>query len=206
MKSLHCVMPELTSIHVPTCNFKEISPFLHLPLPSPLGFSNSFGTLFDLWCWENSFLIFLSKQVFTKEKSKGKRASSVLRNSTSVNQNVYWCLFLSEKAEYSLLLQNYLENGESIRKIKNDLWIPVSIYIANSDFTLCSIYFFFFGMTTNLPVAYSNSRPWKITSNQFLVHHCWQWHWAAYLAFFYFLFNFLNNSCIQNLQVTRWAR
>lgn len=118
------------------------------------------------------------------------------------------CSFLKKQSsEYSLLLQNYLKNSESIRKIKNDLlWIPVSIYIANSDFTLCSIYFFFFGMTTNLPVAYSNSRPWKITSNQFLVHHCWQWHWAAYLAFFYFLFNFLNNSCIQNLQVTRWAR
>lgn len=50
-------------------------------------------------------------------------------------------------------------------------WIPVTIYIANSY-----LIFLFFGMTTNLPLSYSNLGTSKITSNYFLVPHCPQWH------------------------------
>lgn len=140
-----------------------------------------------------------------KRNCKERTAHSACRNSTSVVQNIYWHLFLSEitkrqSSEYGLMRLNPL------KKINTELfWVSGTTHTKNSDLTLHPV-FFFFGTTRNLQLSYSNSRTWKITNSCFLVHSCSQRCHAAYLAFLYFFFNFLNNGCIQNLQVTRWAR
>lgn len=169
--------------------------------------SNFLGHFFHLWPSENNFLIFCQPE----RNCRGRTAGIACKKSTLVFFNIYRYLFLYKtterhSSEYVPLLINHPWKIESLTKINNELlWISGIIHIANPDFTLYSVSFIF-GMASNLQLSYSNSRTSKIMSSCFLVHPCSQWYQAAYLAFLYFFFNFLHNGCIQNLQVTRWAR